>query len=40
MEIILGILATAVGLVLIYLSIEADKQNERDYRDYKAGKSL
>jgi threonine/homoserine/homoserine lactone efflux protein len=40
MEIILGILATAGGLVLIYLSIEADKQNKKDYRDYKAGKSL
>lgn len=40
LRILLSSLFAAVGLFLIYLVIEADKQNRRDYRDYKAKKSL
>ena len=40
MRILLSSLFAAGGLYLTYLVIEADKQNRRDYRDYKAKKSL
>lgn len=40
LKILLSSLFAAGSLFLIYLVIEADKQNRRDYRDYKAKKSL
>lgn len=40
LKILLSSLFAAGCLYLTYLVIEADKQNRRDYRDYKAKKSL
>lgn len=40
LRILLSSLFAAGCLFVFYLVIEADKQNRRDYRDYKAKKSL